>query len=192
MEPTSLGCLDAIVEGAKTALLVLAAGTAALFAGWRYRTADRQLRQEKFQTASKLLAEERAPCGKESGMIRVSSVVMLGKLAREDPKGYHVAVMRILEIFLTWTTIFDRERKVVDVESNDVVEAIRFVETRNRKQRRAERTAGYEFGLRGESPFYMGTDGKLRLKREWVPKVREELDKRNIDSPFMAERHPMD
>lgn len=192
MEPSTLGCLEVIVEIVKTALLVLAAVAAAVFARWRYQTADKQLRQERFQTASKLLAEERTPSGRESGMIRVSSVVMLGKLAREAPEEYHVAVMRILEIFLTWTTVFASDQAVVDVESNDVVEAIRFVETRNEKQKRAERRAGYKFILRGESPFYMATDGRLRLKDEWVPKVREELDKRNIHSPFMAERHPRD
>ena len=125
-------------------------------------------------------------------MIRVSSVVMLGKLARDAPEEYHVAVMRILEIFLTWTTVFAPERAVIDVESNDIVEAIRIVETRTEKQMRAERRAGYKFSVRGESPFYMGTDGKLRLRDKWVPKVREELDKRNIHSPFMAERHSAD
>ena len=132
------------------------------------------------------------PSGKASGMIRVSNIVVLGKLAREAPEEYHVAVMRIFEIFLTWTTVFAPEQTVVDVESNDVVEAIRFVESRTEKQRKAERRADYEFSLRGESPFYMGTDGRLRLKDEWVSKVREVLRKRNIHSPFMAERHPTD
>ena len=125
-------------------------------------------------------------------MTRVSSVVMLGMLAREAPGEYHVAVMRILEIFLTWPTVFAPERVVVDVESNDIVEAIRFVETRTEKQIRAESRAGYKFSVRGESPFYMGAGGKLRLRNEWVPKVRKELDKRNIHSPFMAERHSTD
>lgn len=192
MEPSTLGSSEVIVEIVRATLLFFAALVAALFAAWRYRIADRQLRQERFQTASRLLAEERTPSGRESGMIRVSSIVVLGKLAREAPEEYHVAVMRIFEIFLTWTTVFGSEQTVVDVESNDVVEAIRFVESRTEKQRRAERKADYEFGLRGESPFYMGTDGRLRLKHEWVSRVREELDKRNIHSRFMAERHPTD
>jgi len=50
----------------------------------------------------------------------------------------------------------------------------------------------WNFNLRSESPFYMGEDGKLRLRDKWIPKVqvRHELQKRNIDSQFMAERHP--
>ena len=192
MEPPTLGYLAVIVEIVKTAFLILAAAAAALFARWRYQTADKQLRQERFQTASRQLSEDRTPGGGESGMIRVSSVVMLGMLAREAPEEYHVAVMRILEIFLTWPTVFAAEQEVVDVESNDIVEAIRFVETRTEEQIRAERSAGYKFSVRGESPFYMGIDGKLRLRDEWVPKVRKELDKRNIHSPFMVERHSID
>ena len=192
MEPSTLGCSEVIVEIVKMAPLIVAAVATAVFAAWRYGTADRQLRQERFQTASRLLAEERTPSGAESAMIRVSSIGVLGTLAREAPEEYHVAVMRIFEIFLTWTTVFSPERTVVDVESNDVAEAIRFVESRTETQRKVERKADYQFSLRGESPFYMGTDGRLRLKDEWVLKVREELGKRNIHSPFMAERHPTD
>lgn len=81
---------------------------------------------------------------------------------------------------------------MVDVESNDVLEVIRFVESRTKKQCRAEKRAVYEFRLRGESPFNMGEDGRLHLKDEWVSRVREELGKRNIRSRFMAERHPTD
>jgi len=190
MELPTSGCLEVTLEIVKTVSLVGAAAAAALFARWRYQTADRQLRQERFLTASKLLAEERKPDGSESGMTRVSSVVVLGKLAREAPEEYHVAVMRIFEIFLTWPTVFTPERTVVDVESNDIVEAIRFVEVRTEKQRKIERKTDYRFSVRSESPFDMGTDGKLRLKDRFVPKVREELNKRNIHSPFMAERHP--
>ncbi len=190
MEWPTLEATGLIVEIVKTTFLVAATCVAAWFARWRYQTADKQLLQERFWTASTMLAEERTRNGEESAMSRVSSVVMLGQLAREHPDEYHVAVMRIFEIFLTWTTVFAPERTVVDVESNDIVETIRFVETRNREQRKAEREAGYTFGVRGESPFNMGTDGRLRLKHEWVPAVRAELEKRHIRSPFMEERHP--
>ena len=206
MEPPTLATVHVIVDIVTTILLTAAAVTAAFFARWRYTTADRQLQQQRFQTASKLLADERAVKsfddkattengqpevrGQESAMIRVSSIVMLGQLAHDAPEDYHVAVMRIFEIFLTWTTVFGNGRTIPDVESNDVVEAIRFVESRTHKQMLAERRAKYSFTLRGESPFYMGSDGRLRLKEVWVPHVREQLDKRNIQSTFMAERHP--
>ncbi len=190
METVTWGSPAILVEIGKAVVLALAAIAAALFARWRYQTADRQLLQERFQTASKLLAKERMKDENESGMIRVSSVVILGKLAQEEPEEYHVAVMRIFEIFLTWTTVFGPERRVVDPEANDVVEAIRFVETRTKRQKAAEKKANYKFRLRGESPFYMGEDSKLYLKDMWVPEVCHELRKRNIDSPFMVERHP--
>ncbi len=63
MELSALGCSEVIVEIVKTTFLMFAALVAALFAAWRYRTADRQLRQERFLTASRLLAEERTPSG---------------------------------------------------------------------------------------------------------------------------------
>ena len=39
---------------------MLAAGMGAIFARWRYKTADAHLQQEKFHTASKLLADDRS------------------------------------------------------------------------------------------------------------------------------------
>lgn len=110
MEPSTLGCPEVIVEFTKAILLFVAAAATAWFARWRYQTTDRQLLQERFQTASRLLAEERSESGKASDITRVSSIVMLGKLARDAPEEYHVAVMRIFEIFLTWPTVFAPER----------------------------------------------------------------------------------
>ena len=194
MEQLTSECWSIIIEVTKAVFISLAAVTAAVFATWRYRTADKQLQQDRFQSASKQLSEERMGNGKDCAIIRVSSIIMLGILAREDPKEYHVAVMRIFEIFLTWTTVFGSSEEgigVVDVESNDIAEARRFVENRTKKQMRAEGKADYEFSLRGESPFYIGSEGKLYLKNKWVSRVRRELDKRGIYSPFMAERHPL-
>lgn len=179
-----------VLEAIKVFGLVGSGFLAAVFARWRYKIADRNLLQEQFKAAASDLAKERSRRIKPSGELRVSCVVMLGKVARQDPKGYHVAVMRIFEILLTWTTVFYGRREVVDPEANDVIEVIRFVESRSEKQKRIERKEGYTFRLRKESPFYIGKDGRLYLHDRVLPLVTEEMKERGIDSQFLSERHP--
>ena len=59
MDPGDLEICELILEIANTIILMGGAAAAAVFASWRCRTADRQLRQARFQTASKQLADER-------------------------------------------------------------------------------------------------------------------------------------
>ena len=184
---------ETLVEIGKGISLLLAAGVAAAFARWRYRTADAHLRQEKFHTASKLLADERSGETNPSNITRVSCITILGQLAREDPQTYHIAVMSIFENFLTWTTVFGGDRTVVDPDAEDTREAIRFIESRTRRQLKVEKKEGYEFGLRYftplRSPFRM-EDGRLLLTDEALPLVRKKVEELRIESRFLAERHP--
>ncbi|MDE0173697.1 MAG: hypothetical protein OYH76_00620 [Defluviicoccus sp.] len=184
---------EIVVEIGKGVGLLLAAGVAGTFARWRYMTADAHLRQEKFHTASKLLADERSGETNPSNITRVSCITVLGRLAREDPKTYHIAVMSIFENFLTWTTVFGGDRTVVDPDAEDTREAIRFIESRNRKQLKVERKEGYKFSLRYfdplRSPFRL-KDGRMFLTDEALPLVREKIKELGIESRFLAERHP--
>ena len=194
MTEISLWCSpETVVEIGKGAGLVLAAGVAATFARWRYKTADAHLRQEKFRTASKLLADERSGETNPSNITRVSCITVLGQLARQDPKTYHIAVMSVFENFLTWTTVFGSDRTVVDPDAEDIREAIRFIESRTRKQLKVEQREGYEFRLRYfdslRSPFRM-KDGRLLLTNEALPLVRKKIEELGIESRFLAERHP--
>lgn len=194
MTEISLWCSsETLIEIGKGAGLVLAAGVAAIFARWRYKTADDHLRQEKFHTASKLLAQERSSEVNPSNITRVSCITVLGQLARQDPKTYHIAVMSIFENFLTWTTVFADERTVVDPDAEDTREAIRFIESRTHKQLKIEQKEGYKFGLRyfGPlcSPFHM-KEGQLLLTEEALPLVRKKIEELGIESRFLAERHP--
>ena len=194
MTDISLWCSpETVVEIGKGIGLVLAAGAAAVFARWRYKTADAHLRQEKFHTASKLLADERSGETNPSNITRVSCITVLGQLARQDPKTYHIAVMSIFENFLTWTTVFGGDRTVVDPDAEDTREAIRFIESRTRKQLKMEKKEGYEFKLRYfsplRSPFFM-KNGRLLLTDDALPLVRTKIEQLGIESRFLVDRHP--
>ena len=178
------------LEIIKVAGLVASGVAAGTFAWWRYRIADRNFRHEQFQAAATDLEKERSRETKPSGELRVRCVVMLGKVARKDPKTYHVAVMRIFEHLLTWTTVFSGGENVVDPEANDVIEVIRFVESRSDSRKCFEKREGYTFRLRGESPFYIGEGDRLFLRDEVLDNVAQKIRERGIDSQFLKDRHP--
>ena len=123
---------------------------AAFFAGWRYWTADRSLGQEQFHAAADHLGKETSGETGASAIIRISSVVTLGRLARSYPAEFHVVVMGIFATYLGRSTTYnilesdDADAKVesfvVAPDADSTREVIKFIEETDRKTEKDRKT----------------------------------------------------
>lgn len=181
--------------------LVLQVGTligafvAAMFARWRYQTADRNLRQEQFHAAADLLGKETSGEINPSAIIRVSGVLTLGRLARTYPAEFHVVVMGIFAAYLGRPTVYHignepEAKKVVAPDADTTREVIKFIEERTKDQRMAERRECYDFQLPMDAPFEMKDDGKLYLTGQVASEVHALMKSWGKSSRFLERRHP--
>lgn len=181
-------------------LAIAGAFVAAVFAAWRFRIADKSLRQEQFLKAAELLAKETSGGMDPSEITRVSSVMTLGRLARSYPDEFHVVVMGMFAAYLGSPTVyrsFDREvagsqakALAVAPDADETREVIKFIEGRTEKQKRIECLEGYSFQLPMDAPFEMREDKKIYLTAEEARNVHRLLDTWNKSSPFLKSRHP--
>lgn len=165
---------------------------AAWFAGWRYRTADKSLRQEQFQAAADLLGKGTGSAINPSAIIRVSSVLTLRRLARKYPAEFHVVVMGIFAAYLGTPTVYHLpESKMVIAPDDDITrEVIKFIEGRTERQRKVERRELYDFQLPMTAPFVMRDDGKLYLTDQIASEVYAQMKSWGKTSRFLKLRHP--
>lgn len=178
--------------------LVLQVGTlagafvAAMFAAWRFRTADKNLRQEQFLAAADLLGKETSSEINPSAIVRVSSVLTLGRLARTHPAEFHVVVMGIFAAYLGRPTVYHlpKSKQVVAPDADITREVIKFIEGRTEKQRAVERRECYDFQLPMDAPFELRDDGKLYLTDQEATEVRALMKSWGKSSRFLERRHP--
>ena len=170
----------------------LGAILAAWFARWRYRTADKNLRQEQFLAAADLLGKETSGQIEPSAIIRVSSVMTLGRLARKHPAEYHVIVMGIFAAYLGRPTVYhiSESQQVVAPDADETREVIEFIEGRTEEQRTMEKSENYDFQLPMDAPFETRDDGKLYLTGEVATEVRALMKLWGKSSHFLERRHP--
>jgi len=168
------------------------ASFAAWFAGWRYWTADKSLRQERFHAAADFLSKETSSAINPSAIIRVSSVLTLGRLARTHPAEFHVVVMGIFAAYLGRPTIYHlpESKQVVAPDADTTREVIKFIEERTEKQRKAEKRELYDFQLPMDAPFVMRDDGKLYLTDQVASEVHALMKSWGKTSRFLELRHP--
>ena len=180
---------DLLLQGGALA----GAAVAAMFAGWRFRTADKSLRQEQFHAAADLLGKETSRQINPSAIIRVSSVLTLGRLARTHPSEFHVVVMGIFAAYLGRPTVYnlpDSEKNVVAPDADTTREVIKFIEERTEEQRTVERRESYDFQLPMDAPFEVRDDGRLYLTDEVASEVRALMKSWGKSSRFLERRHP--
>ncbi len=121
-------------------VLALSALGAGLFAYWRCRTADRNLRHQQYLTGSELLSSRQEDSSGQRYTNRVVGTVTLAKLMEEDPKQYDEKVVRVFERFLSSPPVFSvdiegHRKNETDYESWDTVEAVRALRKRSSGQK---------------------------------------------------------
>ena len=112
---------------------------AVLFAYWRYRTADRNLRHQQYLTGSELLSQQVDNRGQRYTN-RVVGIVTLARLMEEDPDQYDDKVVTAFEIFLSSPPVFSvdiegHHKHETDYESRDTVQVIRALRKRSSKRK---------------------------------------------------------
>lgn len=179
---------DLLLQGGALAGAVVAA----IFARWRYQTADKNLRQEQFHAAADLLGKETSREISPSAIIRVSSVLTLGRLARTHPAEFHVVVMGIFAAYLGNPTVYHvpESGPVVAPDADTTREVIKFIEGRTEKQRAVEKRECYDFQLPMDAPFEMRDDGKLYLTGQVASEVQSLMESWGKSSRFLERRHP--
>ena len=179
---------DLVLQGGALAGAIVAA----IFARWRYQTADKNLRQEQFLAAADLLGKETSSEISPSAIIRISSVLTLGRLARTHPGEFHVVVMGIFAAYLGQPTVYHvpNSEKVVAPDADTTREIIKFIEGRTEEQRMVEKNECYDFQLPMDAPFEMRDDGKLYLTDQVVEKVHALMKSWGKSSRFLERRHP--
>lgn len=179
---------DLVLQGGA----LVGAIVAAIFARWRYQTADKNLRQEQFLAAADLLGKETSREINPSAIIRVSSVLTLGRLARTHPAEFHVVVMGIFAAYLGQPTVYhvSESEQVVAPDADTTREIIKFIEGRTEEQRAAERGEFYDFQLPMDAPFEMRDDGKLYLTDHAAAEVHALMKSWGKSSRFLERRHP--
>ena len=172
--------------------VLVGAFVAAMFARWRYQTADKNLRQEQFHAAADLLGKETSSEINPSAIIRVSSVLTLGRLARTHPAEFHVVVMGIFAAYLGRPTVYhvSKSEQVVAPDADTTREVIKFIEGRTDKQRKVEKREFYEFQLPMDAPFEMRNNGKLYLTVQVASQVHALMKSWSKSSRFLERRHP--
>ena len=171
---------------------LVGAVVAAMFARWRYQTADRNLRHEQFHAAADLLGKETSSEINPSAIIRVSSVLTLGRLARTHPAEFHVVVMGIFAAYLGRPTVYHipKSKPVVAPDADTTREVIKFIEERTEEQRMVEKRECYDFQLPMDAPFEMKDDGKLYLTDQVASEVHGLMKSWGKSSRFLERRHP--
>ena len=179
---------DLLLQGGALAGAIVAA----IFARWRYQTADKNLRQEQFLAAADLLGKETSREISPSAIIRVSSVLTLGRLARTHPAEFHVVVMGIFAAYLGRPTVYhvSKSEQVVAPDADTTREVIKFIEGRTEEQRTVERCECYDFQLPMDAPFEMRDDGKLYLTDQVAAEVHALMKSWGKSSRFLEHRHP--
>ena len=178
--------------------LVLQVGTlagafvAAMFAAWRFRTADKNLRQEQFHVAADLLGKETSREINASAIIRLRSILTLGRLARTHPDELHVVVMGIFAAYLGRPTVYhvSETEQVVAPDADETREVIKFIEERTEEQRTVEKRECYDFQLPMDAPFELRDDGKLYLTDQVATEVHALMKSWGKSSRFLERRHP--
>ncbi|MCY4153243.1 MAG: hypothetical protein OXE94_13555 [Aestuariivita sp.] len=183
---------------------LFAAVVGAIFAYWRYATADKALRQQQFLEAASQFSKETSREINPSAIIRLCSAVTLKRLAQRYPAEFHVVVMVIFAAYLgSPSVLIAREDSVDDPNANQskvapviapdddtTREIIKFTEGRTKKQKKQEAKEQYTFQLPLYSRYEMRDDGKLYLTEDAAIASQAFLKHRNIVSPFLTTRHP--
>ena len=178
---------DLLLQGSALAGAIVAA----IFARWRYQTADQHLRLEQFLAAADLLGKETSREINPSAIIRVSSVLTLGRLARTHPAEFHVVVMGIFAAYLGNPTVYhlSESEQVVAPDADTTREVIKFIEERTEVQRMVERRECYDFQVPMDAPFELREDEKLYLTGKAASEVRALMKSWGKSSRFLECRH---
>lgn len=169
---------------------LFAALFAAAFAWKRYRVADGVLRHDQFRQAADLLADAKSHT-RNRYLDRTASAAMLASIATNARDDYHVVVMRVFEAYLHHSpSRYCGGTGPVDPDSSDTAEIIRFIEQRGRAEEEAEKRADYRFDLALPSPFRI-ENRKIYLRDDSLMQVRDWCQRKNIESRFLDDRHPI-
>lgn len=124
-------------------VLVASAVGAGVFAYWRCRTADRNLRHQQYLDGIEMLSTAKTddiPSG-ERYRRRVVGIATLAKLIEDDPREYDAKVVAEFEIFLSSPPVFKidvdgHKARETDYESRDTIQATTALRKRSREWKR--------------------------------------------------------
>ena len=126
-------------EELRTIAFIIFGIAAACFAGWRCKIADRNIANDRYHRAAKLLHSD------YSG--RVAGAASLTQLARTYPADYHVIVMKVFTAVLSFAPAYGGGKGPLDPDSEETVIILDAIKNITARQRAAEKKAHYVLAL---------------------------------------------